>query len=504
METIKINRKLYRDKVYACWLGKNIGGTMGTPFEGNPNLLDIKGYTSPKGEPLPNDDLDLQIVWLKAVNEIGPQRLNANILSWYWRRFIPAIWNEYGVGQCNASVGFTPPMSGELYNEGWKKSNGAWIRSEVWACLAPGFPNVAAKYAIMEASIDHGVSEGTVAEIFTATLESIAFVESDLRKVIDTALTYIPADSIVAKTVRFVIDEYDKGTDWKETRQKVLEMNADLGFFQAPSNIGFVIIGLLYGKGDFLQSLIYAINCGDDTDCTGATVGSVLGILGGTASIPDDLKEYIGDRIITKSLDISSFWDLPKDCTELTDRVLQTMPVFMAGNNNIRPKWDFPCYGNYMFTEYTDDENAPFTTFSVLPCDGYSLDFLDKKPLTTIHSNHWLRAEVSFECEPRIAVNGELEFEVFLKNKTFMFYQLSIRVMTPDGWTATYPKGITLHHPGHARDINGVWQIIDPNEQTFAVKLTAGEHTDAFNKVYVAVEAQGFPEPLIFPVTILG
>ena len=216
---IKINKKLYRDKVYACWLGKNIGGTMGTPFEGNPNLLDIKGFTSVKGEPLPNDDLDLQIVWLKALIEVGAQNLDANILSWYWRKYIPAEWNEYGVGRNNAAVGITPPMSGELYNHGWKASNGAWIRSEIWACLAPGFPNVAVKYAIMEASIDHGVSDGTAAEIFTAALESIAFVENDLRAAIDTALKYIPESSRVAQSVRLVMEEYDKGTNWKETRQ---------------------------------------------------------------------------------------------------------------------------------------------------------------------------------------------------------------------------------------------------------------------------------------------
>ena len=504
METIKINRKLYRDKVYACWLGKNIGGTMGTPFEGNPNLLDIKGFTSKKGEPLPNDDLDLQIVWLKAVNEVGAHRLNANILSWYWRRYIPAIWNEYGVGQCNASVGFTPPMSGELYNDCWKKSNGAWIRSEIWACLAPGFPNTAAKYAIMEASIDHGVSEGTVAEIFTSALESIAFVESDLRKAIDTALTYIPEDSRVARSVRCVIEEFGKATDWKETRQKVLDMNADLGFFQAPSNIAYVVIGLLYGKGDFLQSLIYAINCGDDTDCTGATVGSILGIMGGTAAIPDDLKDHIGDRIITKSLDISSFWDLPATCTELTERVVITMPVFMGTTDSRRPEWDFPNYGRYCFTEYTDDEAAPLSSRSVLPCDGYTHTFLKNKPLTIEHSNHWLAASVSFDKEPRLE-NGEIEFEITLKNIHCYFYQLSVRVMAPQGWSAEYPKGLTLQHDTHKRDINCVWQHVNPRyNPSFKVKLTANEYTEAFNRIYIAFEAQGFPEPLVVPVTVMG
>ena len=60
---VKINRKIYRDKVYACWLGKNIGGTMGTPFEGSRGIVDLEYYTHDisKGV-LPNDDLDLQLV----------------------------------------------------------------------------------------------------------------------------------------------------------------------------------------------------------------------------------------------------------------------------------------------------------------------------------------------------------------------------------------------------------------------------------------------------------
>ena len=500
---VKINRKIYRDKVYACWLGKNIGGTMGTPFEGNPNLLDIKGFTSKKGEPLPNDDLDLQIVWLKALTEVGALNLDANILSWYWRKYIPAEWNEYGIGRNNVAVGFTPPMSGEIYNDGWKLSNGAWIRSEIWACLAPGYPNIAAKYAIMEASVDHGVSDGTAAEIFTATLESIAFVENDLKKAISGALAFIPEDSRVAKSVRLVIDEYEKGTDWKETRQKVLDMNADLGYFMAASNIAYAVIGLLYGEGDFLQSLILAINCGDDTDCTGATVGSVLGIMGGTASIPDELKDYIGDRIITKSLDISSFWDLPADCTEFTERIVRTMPSFMFANNHAR--WfDYDGYKNRYYVEYTDEEDAPFSTDSNTAPNGYTHHYLNKAPLTTCHKNHWLDAEVSFEKEPRISPMGEITFEVKLRNKFYTLFQLSTKVMLPDGWSATYPKAINLQHRSPHRDINMEWVDLTSYTPSFKVTVNANERTDAFNKLYIAIEALGYPEPLMIPVTIMG
>ena len=57
-----LNREELKDKIYGCWLGKNIGGTLGGPFEGNRNILDVTGYTTPEGEPMPNDDLDLRPV----------------------------------------------------------------------------------------------------------------------------------------------------------------------------------------------------------------------------------------------------------------------------------------------------------------------------------------------------------------------------------------------------------------------------------------------------------
>ena len=60
---MKLNYQSYKDKVYACWVGKNIGGTMGTPYEGRRELLDVKGFATEPGVVLPNDDLDLQLIW---------------------------------------------------------------------------------------------------------------------------------------------------------------------------------------------------------------------------------------------------------------------------------------------------------------------------------------------------------------------------------------------------------------------------------------------------------
>ena len=98
---IKLNAAAFRDKVYACWIGKNIGGTMGTPYEGKREYLNIHGFSTAEGVVLPNDDLDLQLVWLHAVEQLGPRAIDAATLGEFWLSFIVPHWNEYGIGKNN-------------------------------------------------------------------------------------------------------------------------------------------------------------------------------------------------------------------------------------------------------------------------------------------------------------------------------------------------------------------------------------------------------------------
>ena len=69
---ITFDKKTLHDRIYACWIGKNIGGTLGTPYEGSREMHDITGFASKEGEPLPNDDLDLQLAWLRAQQDRLP------------------------------------------------------------------------------------------------------------------------------------------------------------------------------------------------------------------------------------------------------------------------------------------------------------------------------------------------------------------------------------------------------------------------------------------------
>ena len=488
---VKLNKQELKDKILACWIGKNIGGTVGGPFEGSTGMHDIPGFTTAKGEPLPNDDLDLQIAWLMTMERVGVRCTDANALAHSWLMYLTPYWNEYGIAQKNLKLGLLPPLSGEYDNKLWKNSNGAWIRTEIWACLAPGFPNISIKYAIMDASVDHGLGEGTYASIFTAAMESIAFVESDIRKIVETALTYIPATCRTAQCVRCVLEEYDKGTDYRETRAKVVELTKDLGLFQAPNNIGFVVIGLIYGEGDFKKSIIYTVNCGDDTDCTAGTVGALLGIVGGTCGIPADWQEYIGERIIQMCINPQYLNNIPKTCSEFTDRVMVVIPEVLNAHK--------------LKAEFTDGETEYNKEEALKILENYASNYYKRSPLSyDINLPGFLNVRVEYEKEPVVLPNEEFKLKIKFKQIiSEEALQGGVNVVMPDGWNAVYRKSV---HIAKQRDIMEVSMPYLDFDMYSDLDITVipNENIKPVNKLYVNVEISSCCIPLTIPITLLG
>lgn len=481
---IKLNAAEFRDKVYACWIGKNIGGTMGGPYECTKEYLDIQGFSTAEGVVLPNDDLDLQLVWLHAVEKIGPRAINATSLGEFWLSFIVPHWNEYGIGKNNMQRGLIPPLAGD-YENNWKHSNGAWIRTEVWACMAPGCPDIAAKYAIEDAKVDHGAGEGTYAAAFVASMQSAAFVIPDLRRCIEIGLSKIPADSRVADSVRLTLECYDAGKSPRETRNTILARNADIGdgWFESPSNVAYSVLGLLWGEGDFKRTMIAAINCGDDTDCTAATVGATMGILGGTKAIPEDWSRHIGDDIVTISINRGgSCRRVPSTCTELTDRVVAQASHMLFAND--------------AYVALTDGE-------AVLPEDAEEIIRKNCK-LTTLtpYSMHFdftcASVDVVMDDAPDITPLGERKVTVTVSNHPAALdnkpYSLTFRWWLPEGFTASGKQTAVL--PRRDRRY--------PGSCTLDYTITAGENVSATNRCVLEIVADGRPTPMYVPVVLLG
>jgi hypothetical protein len=315
----------YESSVRGCWMGKNIGGTLGTPFEGKEDIHDIDFYVQKDlfGRPEPNDDLDLQLLWLIIAERHGIYHITPRLMGEYWVSNIIGPWNEYATCRFNCINGFYPPLSGVVDNDKWRWSNGAWIRSEIWACLFPGDPDEALKFAWLDSCCDHA-GEGIYAEMFTVALESAAFVEKNLRKLVAVGLSKIPPESRLRESVELVCKCYDDGEPWQTARNKVVELNADLGFFQAPANVAFAMLGLLYGEGDFGRTVCLATDCGDDTDCTAATAGAVWGILYGIEAIPEKWIAPIGNTIVTGAIQRFGLKiAIPKTVDELTLRTMR-------------------------------------------------------------------------------------------------------------------------------------------------------------------------------------
>lgn len=347
----QLDLKTYRDKVMGCWTGKNIGGVLGAPFEGLRQVNEVNFYTQDLSMgPPPNDDLDLQIVWLAAAERYG-RNVDAAILGEYWLSYVIPNWVEYGTGKANLRAGLMPPLSGLIDNT-YKDSCGCFIRSEIWACLAPGHPEIAARYAYEDAIVDHA-DDGMYGEIFFAALQSAAFTESDKRTLIEIGLSYIPEDCAVSRTVRQAITCYENQVPFRQARKEIhnaapgtfgiqsirvseiipegnegLEIGAP--GFDAPENIGFTIAGWLYGEDDFGKSICLANSCGEDTDCTCATLGAVMGIILGESGLPEKWKAPLNDKIATMCIDKTSggIW-VPDTVTQLTDRVIRTAPMFL-------------------------------------------------------------------------------------------------------------------------------------------------------------------------------
>lgn len=501
-----LSKETYYDKVRGCWLGKNIGGTLGAPFEAYRQAFDIDFYTHNYEQEgvLANDDLDLQLAWLNAAERFGPA-VNSKILAEYWISTIIPNWAEYGVSKANMRMGVAPPVSGG-FNNAFKDSNGAWIRSELWACLAPGHPEIAVKYAYEDACVDHA-DEGVYAEVFTAAIESAAFVESGLYELVEIGLSYIPKDCGVAKAVKIALECYKSGLTWKEARIKLLtEVPDSFGAqrpespnpdglpvapwgYDAPSNVGLVIIGWLYGEGDFGKSICIAAGCAEDGDCTTATLGSVLGIINGEKNLPEKWIKPIGDEIKTVCLNLKTgFINVPKTVTELTNRTCALMPAFINGNYDFMTGDITVKEGKELFDSPTDDWMIKPYNFS----DRYN------EHLCTFTADHPLfNVKVSLPDGIEARPGDIKKIKIHAENmSTYMGVQqwLQLRWLLPEGegWSVSAGKCSSMflntYHcgTGHA-EVELELTVGEMREPRTTVVLEVAPH-DRPTKVYVPIE----------------
>lgn len=499
---MKINEQEFYSKVLGCWMGKNIGGTLGAPMEWRREMYDLDFYSQElNGEPLPNDDLDIQLLWLVALEEKGIA-LDAHILAEYWTLYVAPHWSEYGTAKVNMRAGLMPPLCGDVGNE-YKHSCGAFIRSEIWACVAPGAPDVAARFAYQDAMLDHGArGEGVYAEVFCAAMESAAFVEHDFRKLIEIGLSYISPGSGVAGAVRQAIASYDGGQTWQQARDTMLEKFRGATFFgwgnytsqadhekgfadgargwDAPANVGILVIGLLYGEGDFSKTICTAVNCGEDTDCTGATVGALFGIMHGIESIPEKWIAPIGRGIKVGSLNLGELGiygsQLPQNVDELTKRTVEITRQVMARR--------------HLPLQLTSGETD---------LNEYSIEaFLAGDAVQTLYENgpvwkfDFFEVEVDYGGDAWVKNSEEKTVKLQIRNTYKTQAVLNLHVYAPAQWQIAPSKsGTVLSLPTH---------LGEPNDITLRFRCEQIEKP--LSRFVVEITSEGRPLVMLVPVVL--
>jgi ADP-ribosylglycohydrolase len=494
-----INRDEYLSRVLGCWMGKNIGGTLGAPFEWKRQVNDVTFYTHDlSGEPLPNDDLDLQLLWLIVMEETGIE-LDPATLAEYWLLYITPHWSEYGTSKVNMRAGLLPPLCGTVNNV-QKDSCGSFIRSEIWACIAPAFPRLAARYAYNDAVVDHGNGEGVYAEMFCAALESAAFVVQDMNELIRIALSYIPAQCGVAQAVACVQESMRSGQTWLEARDELLtryrgsvkfgtisQRDMEKGFasgrpgWDAPANVAIAVLGLLYSAGDFDKLMSITVGCGEDTDCTAATAGAIFGLLHGIDAIPQRWIRPIGRRIKAGFLNIGELaGQIPPDVEDLTERTARIMQQVLLRNK--LPLEIATGRATDLTGLRADALLAGPETEALLEnmgCPVYHFPFFD--------------VAVDYGEAPVVISGAPKSLRLRILNTYKVQTNLILRCYAPEGWRVRPAQPAMVFIPHH-------WLTTKPIMVEYTIEVD--QVRDALNRLVLEITSPGRPMVMLIPITL--
>lgn len=309
----------YREKVAAGWLGKCLGGAIGMPYEGVPALRRPLTAADVVVPATPNDDLELQLIWLVALREHG-LGLDCETMGRYWRRFIPRGCDEYSIALRNLRRGIAPPESGYFENY-FADGMGAAIRSEIWAMVFAGRPGLAAQFAIADATVDHW-GDGVWAEILMARLEATAFELDDLTALYRRALAWLPAESRLRQAVTTALELHGAGVPPARAFQQLKARWSHPNFTDCAMNCAYLAAALLYGDHDFVKTILYAVNFGRDTDCIAASAGAVLGIADGLEAIPAAWRKQVPDELALSDF-VATMPGIPRTLSELTHETIR-------------------------------------------------------------------------------------------------------------------------------------------------------------------------------------
>ena len=309
-DTITLSTEKLKDKVRGGWAGQTIGVTYGGPVEFKFNGTFIQdyqpivwydGYLKKTMTETPGlyDDIYMDLTFVDVLDRLG---FDAPVDS-FAQAFANAdykLWHANQAARYNILHGIKAPQSGHWVNNPHADDIDYQIESDFAGLMCPGMANAASG---ISDKIGHimNYGDGWYGGVFVGAMYSFAFVSDDIHSIVNEALKTIPQESQFHQCISDVIKWHKEYPgDWKQTwfelqKKWSMETGCPHGVFaafniDAKINAAYVVMGLLYGNGDFGKSLEIAARAGQDADCNPSTAGGILGTMLGYDQIPSPWK----------------------------------------------------------------------------------------------------------------------------------------------------------------------------------------------------------------------
>ena len=308
---ITLTKAQLKDKIMGGWAGQTIGVTFGGPYEFQFNGTMIGDYQplhwsdgylkkTMINNPGLYDDLYMDLTFVDVFEKYGLDA-PADSFATAFANAGYTLWHANQAGRYNILNGIKAPMSGHWKNNPHADCIDYQIEADFAGLMCPGMPNAAS--AISD-RVGHTMNygDGWYGGVYIGAMYALAFSSNNISDIVAEALKTIPRQSNFYKCINDVIQWHKKyPADWKATWFEVQKKWTDdigcpEGVFNAFNidatvNAAYVVIGLLYGAGDYTKTLEISTRCGQDADCNPSSAGGILGTVLGYDKIPAYWKQ---------------------------------------------------------------------------------------------------------------------------------------------------------------------------------------------------------------------
>lgn len=303
---VKIKPEVLKDKLKGGWAGQVIGVTFGGPTEFKYNgtyIPDYKtilwkdGYIKETMEKIPGlyDDVYMDLTFVDVIEKKG---INATAED-YAAAFANAdyvLWHANQAARYNILNGINAKESGHWKNNPHADDIDYQIEADFAGLMTPGMPNSASEISDRVGHIMN-YGDGWYGGVYVGAMYSLAYISDDVHFVVNEALKTIPEQSDFYKIIADVIKWHKQyPNDWKQNWFEIHkkwseEIGCPDGVFEpfnidAKMNAAYIVLGLLYGNGDFTQTLEISTRAGHDSDCNPSNAAGILGTIKGYSNIP--------------------------------------------------------------------------------------------------------------------------------------------------------------------------------------------------------------------------